>query len=189
MTASSDSRNKSAPRRSNGTVVLACLAFVGGMAGMSYAAVPLYRMFCAVTGYNGTTQRAEQPTGIVLDRRIKVSFDANVSSGLDWDFKPMQRAVDPRIGETAEIRFLAVNRSQEPVTGQAVFNVTPMEAAAYFNKIECFCFTEQTLQPGETVEMPVTFFVDPDIAKDRNLDPVRDITLSYTFYAVPSEGS
>ncbi|MGF0537003.1 cytochrome c oxidase assembly protein [Agrobacterium sp. ES01] len=174
-------RPKSKPR-SNIAVFAYCGVFVAGMVGMSYAAVPLYRMFCAATGFNGTTQRAEQASSVILDKRITVTFDANMAPGLDWNFKPMQRSVKPRIGETQEVRFLATNKSRHAVTGQAVFNVTPLEAAAYFNKIECFCFTETTLKPGESLEMPVVFFVDPDITTAEETKRISTITLSYTFY-------
>ena len=175
--------------RNNGAVVFMCLSFVVGMGAMSYAAVPLYRLFCQVTGYNGTTQRVDQVSSVVLDRTMRVTFDANVAPGLQWEFKPVEREVNPKIGETIQVNFIAENRSNETQRGQAIFNVTPELTGIYFNKIECFCFTEQTLQPGETVEMPVVFFVDPDIAENGDLDTVRDITLSYTFYAVASKGS
>ena len=164
-----------------------CLAFVGGMAGMSYAAVPLYDMFCRVTGYNGTTQRVEQMSDVVLDRTMTVTFDANVAAGLPWEFKPVQREVKPRIGETVEVKFIAKNISDKPTRGQAIFNVTPMEAGAYFNKVQCFCFTETELKPGETMEMPVVFFIDPDITKAVETKDIGTITLSYVFY--PHEGT
>lgn len=171
-----------AKRTGNGTILVLCLVFVCGMVGMAYAAVPLYRLFCQVTGYNGTTQRVEQYSDTILDRTVKVTFDSNTSNGLNWDFRPAQRSIDPKIGETVEVRFKATNRSSVPTTGTAVFNVTPMEAGAYFNKVECFCFTETTLQPGETLEMPVVFFVDPDIVKTRETKDIHTMTLSYTFY-------
>ncbi|WP_027487148.1 cytochrome c oxidase assembly protein [Allorhizobium undicola] len=164
------------------TVALACLAFVGAAVGMSFAAVPFYRLYCQLTGYNGTTQRVEQASSVILDRKVNVTFDANVSSGLNWDFKPMQPSISPRIGETVEVKYTATNRSPYPVKGQAVFNVTPMEAAVYFNKIECFCFTETELKPGETLEMPVVFYVDPEIAGHTETKNIGTITLSYTFY-------
>ena len=166
----------------NSAILVACLVFVGGMVGAAYAAVPLYRLFCQVTGYNGTTQRVEQYSETVLNQTMRVSFDANTSSGLNWDFKPVDRMVEPKIGETVQINYTATNRSPVPVTGTAVFNVTPMEAGAYFNKIQCFCFTETTLKPGQELEMPVLFFVDPDITKDRETNTIKTITLSYTFY-------
>lgn len=169
-------------RRGNGVVVGACLAFAAGMLGMAYAAVPLYDMFCRVTGYNGTTQRVEQASDVILDQKIRVTFDANTAAGLPWEFRPVQREVDLRIGETVQIMYRAKNISSRPTTGQATFNVTPMEAGAYFNKLECFCFTETTLQPGEGMEMPVVFFVDPEIVKPVETRGIKTLTLSYTFY-------
>lgn len=166
---------------SNGAIFLGCALFTAGMVGAAYASVPLYRIFCEVTGYNGTTQRVEQYADRVLDQAVRVSFDANISSGLNWDFKPA-RAVDLKIGETGQVEFTATNRSATATTGTAVFNVTPMEAAVYFNKVQCFCFTEQTLKPGETVAMPVVFYVDPEIATAEETKNIRNITLSYTFY-------
>ncbi|ASY61978.1 Cytochrome oxidase biogenesis protein Cox11-CtaG, copper delivery to Cox1 [Sinorhizobium sojae CCBAU 05684] len=178
-----DTPQKSPKKRANGAIVGACLAFVVGMVGMAYAAVPLYDMFCRVTGYNGTTQRVEQASDVILDQKIRVTFDANVASGLPWEFKPVQRYVDLRIGETVQISYRAKNLSSKPTTGQATFNVTPMEAGAYFNKLECFCFTETTLEPGEEMEMPVVFFVDPEIVKPVETKDIKTLTLSYTFYA------
>ncbi|PRX11762.1 UNVERIFIED_ORG: cytochrome c oxidase assembly protein subunit 11 [Martelella mediterranea] len=168
--------------RNNGAIVLMCLVFVVGMTGMSFAAVPLYRIFCQVTGYNGTAQQVDQYSSVVLDKRIKVTFDANVAPGLDWEFKPVQPSVSPKIGETVQVMFKAHNSSSEPVNGQAIFNVTPLQAGAYFNKVECFCFTETTLQPGETLEMPVVFFVDPAIVEAEETKDIRVLTLSYTFF-------
>lgn len=168
--------------RSNAAVLVACVAFVAGMVGMSFAAVPLYRMFCQVTGYNGTTQRVEQVSSVILDRTMRVTFDANVAPGLMWNFKPVEREVMPKIGETVKVHFTATNHSSETKKGQAVFNVTPMEAAAYFNKIECFCFTDIELKPGETLDMPVVFFIDPEIVNTVETKDIGTITLSYTFY-------
>ncbi|NRP71357.1 Cytochrome c oxidase assembly protein CtaG [Ensifer psoraleae] len=168
--------------RANGVIVGTCIAFVAGMVGMAYAAVPLYDMFCRVTGYNGTTQRVEQASDIILDEKVKVTFDANTASGLPWEFKPVQRDIDVRIGETVQVTYRAKNLSSKPTTGQATFNVTPMAAGAYFNKVQCFCFTETTLQPGEEMEMPVVFFVDPEIVKAVETKGIKTLTLSYTFY-------
>ncbi len=168
--------------RSNAAIFVACVAFVGGMVGMSFAAVPLYRMFCQVTGYNGTTQRVEQVSSVILDRTMRVTFDANVAPGLMWNFKPVEREVAPKIGETVKVHFTATSHSSESKKGQAVFNVTPMEAAAYFNKIECFCFTDIELKPGETKDMPVVFFIDPEIVNTVETKDIGTITLSYTFY-------
>ena len=168
--------------RNNATVVAVCLFFVGGMVGMSYAAVPLYDMFCRVTGYNGTTQRVEQVSNVILDRDITVTFDANVAAGLPWEFKAVQREVKLKIGETVQVEFEARNVADVPTTGQAIFNVTPMAAGAYFNKVQCFCFTETELKPGETMKMPVVFYVDPEIVKTPETANIGTLTLSYTFY-------
>ena len=169
--------------RANGVIVASCLAFVVGMTGMAYAAVPLYDMFCRVTGYNGTTKRVEQASDVILDKKIKVTFDANIASDLPWSFKPVQREIELKIGETVQIEFEATNMAKKATTGQAVFNVTPMAAGAYFNKVECFCFTETTLQPGEDLKMPVVFFIDPEIVKAVETKGINTLTLSYTFYA------
>ncbi|MBX4860216.1 cytochrome c oxidase assembly protein [Rhizobium sophorae] len=174
------------PGRNNGAVVMMCLSFVFGMGAMSYAAVPLYRIFCQVTGYNGTTQRVDQVSSVVLDRTMRVTFDANVAPGLQWDFKPVEREVNPKIGETIQVNFTAENRSNETQRGQAVFNVTPGEAGVYFNKVQCFCFTETDLKPGEKLDMPVVFYIDPDIVKAVESKNIHTVTLSYTFY--PKEG-
>jgi cytochrome c oxidase assembly protein subunit 11 len=168
--------------RSNIGVFVACLTFVGTMVGMSYAAVPLYRLYCQVSGYNGTTMRVEQQSSTILDRKMRVEFDTNSDPSLEWQFAPVQRNVDVRIGETVQVMFKATNRSSETETGQAVFNVTPMVAGAYFNKVECFCFTNVTLKAGETKEMPVVFFIDPEIVKPIETKGIKTITLSYTFY-------
>lgn len=172
-----------ADQKANGVIVASCLAFAFGMVGMAYAAVPLYDMFCKVTGYNGTTKRVEQASDVILDKTIKVTFDANTAPGLPWDFKPVQREIELKIGETVQVEFEATNLSKKPTTGQAVFNVTPMAAGAYFNKVQCFCFTETTLQPGEKMEMPVVFFVDPEIVNTVETKGISTLTLSYTFYA------
>lgn len=155
---------------------------VVGMLGLSYAAVPLYQLFCQVTGYGGTTQRAEQAPDTVLDRKITVRFDANTARGLGWKFQPAQRAIELKIGESALAFYRAENASAKTVTGTATFNVTPEAAGSYFNKIECFCFTEQTLKAGESTDMPVTFFIDPEMVNDPEAKNIQEITLSYTFF-------
>ncbi|MAS06755.1 MAG: cytochrome c oxidase assembly protein [Ahrensia sp.] len=170
--------------RRNGLIAAIGLGIVFGMVGMAYASVPLYRIFCQVTGYGGTTQRAQSAGIQVLDQTIKVRFDANVSPGVNWDFRPNQRQVELRIGETMQVGYTAHNNSSRDVTGTATFNVTPQSAGAYFNKVECFCFTEQTLQPGETADMPIVFFIDPDIVKSEELKDIDTLTLSYTFFPV-----
>jgi len=163
-------------------VAAICLALTFGMLGMAYAAVPLYELFCQVTGYAGTTQRAQETTGEILARKITIRFDANVSNELDWDFKPKQRAVTLRIGEKGQMAYVSRNLSGQTSFGTATFNVSPQAAGAYFNKIECFCFTQQELKAGQAVDMPVVFFVDPDIATDPLLKDVNTLTLSYTFF-------
>lgn len=168
------------------SVALWCAAVVALMVGASYAAVPIYRMFCQVTGFAGTTQRAVKEADVMLDRTITIRFDANTRN-LAWQFEPEVRTTDLRIGQTALAFYRATNTSDRPLTGTATFNVTPEIAGAYFNKIQCFCFTEQELQPGETAEMPVTFFVDPGIVEDKEASQIGEITLSYTFH--PVEGS
>lgn len=162
------------------------LVILGGVAvsmvGAAYAAVPLYNLFCQVTGYGGTTQIADVAANEILDRTVEVRFDASMERGLPWTFEPVEPSMTVRIGETALAFYRATNNSSVPVTGMASYNVTPFKAAPYFSKLECFCFTEQTLQPGESVEMPVLFFVDPLIDDSRRMDDVHTITLSYTFF-------
>ena len=161
-----------------------CFGVFIGMVGMAYAAVPLYDMFCRVTGYGGTTQVAEAAPDEVLERLMTVRFDANVANKMPWDFRPQQNTMTVRVGETAIAYYEATNTSDRPVMGTASFNVSPDKAGSYFSKIECFCFTEQVLAPGKTIQMPVTFFVDPDLVQDEYLDTVETITLSYTFFEV-----
>ncbi len=157
-------------------------AVVAGMVGMSFAAVPAYRAFCQATGWGGTTQRAEAGADRTLERTITVRFDSAVSDGLSWRFKPEQASQTLHVGETGLAFYEAENFSNHTVSGRASFNVTPAKAGIYFNKIECFCFTEQSLKPGEKVSMPVTYFVDPAMADDKNLDDIQTITLAYTFF-------
>ena len=169
---------------SNQRVALVCAAIAVGMIGLAYASVPLYRLFCQMTGFAGTTQRATKASTEVLDRIITVRFDANVGPGLDWDFQAVTPTIDVRIGENALAFYKVRNRSDKPVVGTATFNVTPDQAGGFFNKVQCFCFTEQRLEPGESVEMPVSFFIDPAIVKDMDGAQIRNITLSYTFFPV-----
>jgi len=170
-----------AQSRANRNIALVLAGFVVFMLAAAYAAVPLYQLFCQVTGFGGTTQRADSNPKGIIDREMTVRFDANVDPGLSWTVLAAKPVTD-KIGTTETVVFKARNFSDRPVSGTAVFNVTPEQTGIYFNKIQCFCFTEQTLKPGESVEMPVTFFVDPDIAKNGDLDTVKNITLSYTFY-------
>lgn len=155
------------------------------MASLSFAAVPFYDWFCRVTGFGGTTLVAEQAPDQILDQTIKIRFDASTDAEMPWEFKPMQRTMTVRIGENALAFYEAYNPTDRAVAGTASYNVTPDAAGGFFSKIACFCFTEQVLQPGERVEMPVSFFVDPEIVKDREGKFVKEITLSYTFYETP----
>jgi cytochrome c oxidase assembly protein subunit 11 len=169
-------------RRRHGLTGFLLAGLVAGMVGLSFAAVPLYRLFCQATSYTGEPRRADKAPDKVLDRTIKIRFDGNVDGALPWSFAPDERVMTVKIGETALAFFKATNNSSEPVTGQAVFNVAPEIAGRYFTKIECFCFKQQTLAPHASVEMPVTFFVDPKIVDDDDTKTIDEITLSYTFY-------
>ncbi|QPC87019.1 cytochrome c oxidase assembly protein [Mesorhizobium sp. NBSH29] len=173
--------------RRNRTVAIACVAFFASMIGMAYASVPLYAMFCQITGYGGTTQRVEQYSDTVLDRQITVRFDANVSGGLPWDFTPDQRDVTMRIGETTQVGYTAKNVFPTPTRGRALYNVSPPLAGAYFNKVECFCFTDTELKSGESLDMPVIFYIDPEIVDVPELKNLKTITLSYTFFPLAGE--
>ena len=152
------------------------------MLGAAYASVPLYDLFCRVTGFGGTPQVADAAGTEVLDRTITVRFDASTARAMPWRFEPMATTQEIRIGETGLAFYEAHNPTDRPVTGTATYNVAPLSAGAHFVKIDCFCFTEQTLAPGETVEMPVTYYVDPEITRDPETEGVPEITLSYTFY-------
>lgn len=165
----------------NRTAILLVIAAFA-MLGLGFASKPLYDTFCKITGYGGTTRQAEVNTSPVIDRDMRVSFDSNVSADLPWSFKPDVPYVDVKVGQSTLAYYKVTNTSKRPVTGIATFNVTPIKAAPYFTKTECFCFTEQTLQPGETVDFPVIFFVDSLIEEERRNDDVKDITLSYTFF-------
>ena len=178
----SDSGSKTARSDKRGLVALTLAGLVAGMVGLSFASVPLYRMFCQATGFGGVPQVAEAAPDMVLDRKIKIRFDTNVDRDLPWQFEAEQRSVDVRIGESALIFFKAHNNTGKSVTGTAGFNVAPEIAGRYFTKIECFCFKQQTLAAGQGIEMPVTFFVDPKIVEDMSTKNIEEITLSYTFY-------
>jgi len=167
----------------NGRVAALTTLVVVFMVGLAFASVPLYRLFCQATGFAGTTQRGGSAPGAV-DATVSVRFDANVASNLPWDFKPERMTQTVRIGERQIAYFDAKNLSDHSITGQAGFNVTPSEAGIYFHKIQCFCFNEQTLKPGEDVRMPVVFYVDPSMLKDKDGRSISEITLSYTFYPV-----
>lgn len=173
-----------AGKRRNIRVAMTAAGVAAAMVGLAYASVPLYALFCQVTGFAGTTQRAESAPERASEKTVVIRFDANTSSSLDWNFHAEQQQMKVRIGEQAMAHYRAENTSDRVLTGSAVFNVTPPSAGIYFNKIQCFCFTEQTLQPGENVDMPVVFFVDPDMLNDAETVNIKEITLSYTFYPV-----
>jgi len=165
----------------------ACGVFVACMVGAAFAAVPLYNWFCRSTGFAGTTQVAERAPGQVLDRTVTVRFDSNVVPGLPWRFEPEQNEIKVRIGEVATVHYKVINQAAQAIAGQASYNVSPPTVGAYFDKINCFCFTEQRLKAGETREMAVVFYVDPAIVKDTEQDHLSNITLSYTFYRLPEQ--
>jgi len=165
----------------NARIAILCAVLAFGMVGAAYAAVPLYRLFCQVTGYDGTVRRAEAAPTKALERTMTVRFDTNVRD-LDFEFRPEVTTQEVKIGETALAFFKVTNRSERPVTARAVYNVVPETAGAYFQKLECFCFTEQTIGAGQTVEFPMTYFIDPEIVSDPETRRMREITLSYTFY-------
>ena len=165
-------------------VAAACGAFVAVMVGAAYAAVPLYNWFCRATGFGGTTQVAGSAPMQISQRRIAVRFDANVTAGLPWKFEPEVNAIEARLGEVVTVYYRVTNMSARETVGQASYNVTPDNTGIHFQKINCFCFTEQRLKPGEKRDMPVVFYVDPALAHDAETQSVSAITLSYTFYAV-----
>ena len=177
--------NKTKNRRS-----AAALGVVAaGMVGLAFASVPLYQLFCKITGYAGTPRiDANAGRGAVSSKTLDVRFDANTDPHIPWGFKAEQLALTVKMGEPTLAFYRAHNNSNETITGTAVFNVTPFKAAPYFSKIQCFCFTEQTLKPGESVDMPVEFVVDPEILKDPNTSEIKAITLSYTFYRAETDG-
>ena len=166
----------------NGRTLFKLAGVVCVMVSLSFAAVPLYDWFCKVTGYGGTITQAEQGADEILERVITVRFDANTDRGMEWAFKPVQQTMDIRIGETGLAFYEATNPTDRTIAGTASFNVAPFSAGGYFSKIDCFCFTEQVLAPGQSVQMPVTFFVDPEIVQDDEAKLVHTITLSYTFH-------
>ncbi len=172
-----------ADRRSNRRIAAALVAVPVAMGALAWASAPLYRLFCQVTGFGGTPGiAAEAPQAAADAPSIEIRFNADIAPDLDWRFGPVERAVTVRLGEPTLAFYRAQNLGDEPVTGAATFNVTPLKAGAYFSKIDCFCFTEQRLGPGESADMPVSFFIDPAIAEDPNVRDVGTITLSYTFF-------
>jgi cytochrome c oxidase assembly protein subunit 11 len=173
-------------RRRKGVTALLLVSVVAGMAGLSFASVPLYRLFCQATGFGGTTQRADRAPAKAVEAIVTIRFNAETAPDLDWEFRPLQDAVTVHPGEQRQIFYRAVNKTTQPVTASATFNVTPAKSGIYFDKLQCFCFSEQHLGPGESVDMGVVFFVDPDILTDPNTTDVRTITLSYTMFRAPT---
>lgn len=171
----------------NARIGLSILAVVIGMAGLAYASVPLYSLFCRVTGFGGTTQVSEALPGVILDRTVTIQFNADTDQHLPWDFAPQERSIQVKLGQKGLTAFTAHNRSPHPITGAALYNVTPLKVGKYFHKIQCFCFSEQTLQAGQQVDMPVLFYVDPKMDEDPNMQDVKTITLSYTFFKAESQ--
>jgi cytochrome c oxidase assembly protein subunit 11 len=178
-----------APQKKSRDIVVAaiCGMVVALMVGASFAAVPFYTWFCQQTGFGGVTQVSEKAPTEVLGRSIAVRFDSNVAPGLPWKFEPEQTEIKVRIGEVATVHYKVVNEAARPITAQAGYNVSPPQVGAYFTKINCFCFTQQTLAAGETRDMTVVFYVDPSIAKDHEQDSLNTITLSYTFYRLADQ--
>ena len=176
-------------RRRKGTTVTLLAAVVCGMVGLSFASVPLYRLFCQATGFGGTTQRAASAPGPVAGAVVTVRFDAATTPELGWEFRPLETAVKVHLGEQREVFFRATNRSSETVTGTATYNVSPIMTGIYFDKLQCFCFNAQQLGPGESRDMGVVFFVDPDLLTDPGTRDVRTITLSYTMFRAPQSES
>jgi cytochrome c oxidase assembly protein subunit 11 len=176
--------NLTAPTKDvrNKRVAIALLLVVAGMVGMAYAAVPLYQIFCQVTGYGGTTKRTDDNAVSIIDREMAVRFTASVDASLALDVKPAKMSID-KIGSKVKIVYTATNLSDKPLATTAAFNVAPAIAGSYFNKIECFCFTEQVLAPGEVKEMPVVYYLDPELDLDKELDTIKQVTLFYAFYA------
>lgn len=168
----------------NTRVLVSVLALVAGMIGLAFASVPLYDLFCRVTGFGGTTMvsAATPSADQILDRKITVHFNGDTNRNLNWDFEPEMRKVAVNVGQQGLITFTAKNKDRTPTTGTAVYNVTPLKAGKYFHKTQCFCFDAQTLNPNEAMDMPVMFYIDPSIADDRNMDDVKTITLSYSFF-------
>jgi cytochrome c oxidase assembly protein subunit 11 len=181
MSPNAPSDRPSAAARRNRNVALICAAVFVGMVGAAYAAIPVYRAFCQATGFGGTIRRAEAAPGAVLDRKVTVSFDANVRD-VPLAFAAEQGAQTVRLGETKLAFFKVTNQSDKPVVARALYNVAPDQAGTYFRKLQCFCFQDQTIGPRQTVELPVLYFVDPKLAGDINTKNTTDITLSYTFF-------
>lgn len=168
----------------NTKTLLAVLLIVFGMIGLAFASVPLYDLFCRTTGFGGTTQISQNAPGTeeILDRKITIRFNGDTNRNLNWNFKPDNRKLVLNVGQQGLITFKAKNNDSQPTTGTAVYNVTPAKAGKYFHKTQCFCFDRQTLNPGQAMDMPVVFYIDPSIAEDRGMEDVKTITLSYSFF-------
>jgi cytochrome c oxidase assembly protein subunit 11 len=177
-----DNQRTQASLRRDVIIAATCGAVVACMVGMSYAAVPIYNWFCRTTGFNGTTQVAKSAPVETLDRKVTVRFDANVGPGLPWKFSPEQNSIEVRLGEVITVHYKVTNEAARETVGLAAYNVAPLTYGVYFQKINCFCFSEQRMKPGETREMTVVFYVDPALARDPDAQPHDTITLSYTFY-------
>jgi len=171
----------------NKRLVLGIFGFVIFMIGVSFAAVPLYDLFCRVTGFGGTTQVSQSLPGTISERTVKINFNSDIGRNMPWSFKPAERSVTVNLGQRGITSFIAKNPTDTPVTGTAIYNVTPLKVGKYFNKIQCFCFDEQTLTPNQEMDMPVLFYVDPAMAHDPAMEDVTTITLSYTFFRAESE--
>jgi cytochrome c oxidase assembly protein subunit 11 len=182
---SNDPKARDLARR-NARIGIYCAIGLFGMVGAAYASVPLYRAFCQLTGFDGTVRKAEAAPAKVLDRKLLIRFDANVRD-LPWAFKPSQVTQEVKIGATGLAFYKVTNNGKTPITGRASYNVVPESAGAYFQKLECFCFNDQTIQPGQTVEFPVVYFVDPEFATDFETKGKQEVTLSYTFFPVETE--
>ena len=176
-------------RKNYNRTLIPLIGVVGGMAAMAWAAIPLYDLFCRVTGYAGTTQVVSEASDVILDQTVTIRFDASTGHDMPWIFKPVTTTMDVRIGETNLAFYEAYNPTDRVVAGTASFNVTPLNIGGYFAKIDCFCFTEQVLQPGERVTMPVTFYIDPEMVEDEETADAHTITLSYTFFETELDNS
>lgn len=182
----SPTRGSSSIGRRNARVVIACVVVLAAMTGAAFAAVPLYRIFCQTTGFAGAVPRAERAPSVILDRELTVDFDSNVR-GLPWTFVPVQTSQTLKLGQTGLAFFTVTNNSDAPLTGHAAYNVTPDQAGAYFRKLQCFCFTDQTIPAHTTVRFPVIYFVDPKFASDPDTKDFTNVTLSYTFFPAPAQ--
>jgi len=187
MNNSPDHKRHEEVSRKNARMGLTVLGVVLGMAALSYASVPLYDMFCRVTGFGGTTQVSETLPDEILERTVTIQFNADIGPKLNWDFKPEQRSIQVKLGQKGLTSYTARNKGALPTAGTAIYNVTPLKAGKYFHKIQCFCFDAQTLQAKQTVDMPVLFYVDPEMNEDPNMNDVKTITLSYTFFKAESK--